>query len=510
MALVLRIAWLGDFPVGFHVDEVKVGWNALSILQTLRDDHGNLLPIYYNTFGDYRPTGIFYLSIPLLSLLGNSIFAVRLTSALFGALTVIPIYLLTKALFKEKGNFGFWSAFVLAISPWHIEVSRATSEVAISTFFVIFAIYYFVKLIETNKNKYLYLSIIHTIISYTLYHSARLLIPIYFGAVLLYFFKQIDKKKILPLLFALAITLTLSINSQSRERLKQVSLFNSPNVIFELKQSQEPKVIVYSRNLIKEYGKYFSSDFLIGESAKPYRYLTLGVGLLNYIDLILLVIGTYLIFKNKSVWLIPFLLMLSPTVASLTFEDSPNLHRSFYMIPFIAILEAYAIEKFKFKKIIVSMFTISLVYFLYGYFFKSDLHIPYQKNLYIDSPTYRNIGNIELVEKISSQKSKYQQIYVTNFPDNLYPWYAFLGNLNPKDFNNKSYIENSNERRYENIIFTDTKCPSDYVKGNNILVIDSAECPTESKIKDGLKANNIESIKRSDGSNVYIMFSLSK
>ncbi|MBP9797272.1 MAG: glycosyltransferase family 39 protein, partial [Chitinophagales bacterium] len=104
LALIIRLYKLGEFPVGFHIDEVKVGWNALSILKTLRDDQGNLLPLYYNTFGDYRPTGIFYLSIPALAIFGNTIFAVRLTSSIFGALTVIPIYLITKHLFKNKEN----------------------------------------------------------------------------------------------------------------------------------------------------------------------------------------------------------------------------------------------------------------------------------------------------------------------------------------------------------------------------------------------------------------------
>ena len=41
LALFLRIFKLGEFPYGFHVDEVKVAWNALSILKTGRDDQGN-------------------------------------------------------------------------------------------------------------------------------------------------------------------------------------------------------------------------------------------------------------------------------------------------------------------------------------------------------------------------------------------------------------------------------------------------------------------------------------
>ncbi|MBP9759078.1 glycosyltransferase family 39 protein [Candidatus Dojkabacteria bacterium] len=486
LALIIRLYKLGEFPVGFHIDEVKVGWNALSILKTLRDDQGHLLPLYYNTFGDYRPTGIFYLSIPALAIFGNTIFAVRLTSSIFGALTVFPIYLISKHLFNNKENnlIAIFASLLLAVSPWHIETSRATSEVVISGFFVTFAIYF------ALKNKNMLLSIISIVASYTLYHSARILLPLYL----------ILNKKLM--VFAIILTLILSLGSSSRARLSQVSIFNSENVKYELLQSGEHKVVVYTRTLIKEYGKYFSTDFLIGESAKPYRYLTLGVGLLNYIDFILLIIGLFLLVKNKE-YLIPLFLFISPIASILTTEDAPNLHRSLYMVFFIVIIEGYALSYLKYYKTILTILAISLLYFLYAYFYKSDLHIPYQKNLYIDSPTFRNIGNIELATKLEQYKNEYKLIYVTNFPDNIYPWYAFINKKDPKEFNSKSIISNSNERRYENIIFTDTKCPTDFIKDTNVLVIDSGECPTETKIKDGMKAKIIEQIKRPNNTTVF-------
>ncbi len=493
LALLLRVFRLGEYPVGFHVDEVKVGWNALSILKTFRDDQGNFLPLYYNTFGDYRPTGIFYLSIPAIAIFGNTIFAVRITSALIGALTIIPLYLLAKELFK-KDSVGVYSALILAVSPWHIETSRATSEVVISGFFIVLIIYLSI------INKKIILNLFAIILSYFLYHSSRLLLPIYLTT--LFLTKNINKYL---LLLSISLTIILSFGSASRARLNQVSIFNSENVKYELKRSNEPKLFVYTRSIIKEYGKYFSSDFLIGESAKPYRYLTLGVGLLNYIDLFLLIIGLYLLVKNGN-YLFPILLFISPLASILTVEDSPNLHRSFYMILFIAIIEGYAISQIRHKKEILTILFISLIYFIYAYFLKSNLHIPYQKNLYIDSPTYRNVGNIELIEIINKYKNDYKNIYITNFPDNLYSWYAFLNNQNPKQFNSISLVSNTNERRFENIFFTDTKCPSDYVTESKSLVIDSGECPTETKIKDGMKGEIITKIKRSDDSVVYSIF----
>lgn len=509
LALLLRIYKLGDFPIGFHVDEVKVGWNALSIATTLKDDKNEILPIYYNTFGDHRLTGIFYISIPSIILFDNTIFAVRFTSALFGALSVFPVYLITRMLMKNRKKVGVIAGLILAVSPWHIAASRATSEVVISSFFVLFSIYFFMKLIEDQNKKFIYLTLLSTIASYFLYHSARILIPLYLITTYLLLAKKFNKLLLIPIIFSLILTTVLTFNKSATERFKQVSIFKNEDVQYELERSGENKILVYSRNIIEEYGKYFSSDFLIGEAAKPYRYITPGVGLLNYIDILLLLTGVYFIIRKKNPIILILFLLISPLPAILTVEDSPNLHRSFYMMPIIAIIESIGFYYIKNKKIALSVIFVGLFYFFYSYLFRSELRFPYQKYIYRDSPTYRNIGNVELSKKINEYAKNYDLIYITNFPDNLYSWYAYLNDLDPKEFNEKSYIENSNERRYMNIIFSDTKCPSDHAFETTakILVIDAAECNTEVKIKDGMKAKIIEVVKRSDNSDVYFVSS---
>src|SRR3989304_553965 len=102
LALVLRIYKLGTFPVGFHADEARVAWNSLSILKTGADDRGNKFSLYYNTFGDFRPTGIFYATIPSIAIFGRSEFAVRFPAALLGALSVVPLFFLTNLISKNK------------------------------------------------------------------------------------------------------------------------------------------------------------------------------------------------------------------------------------------------------------------------------------------------------------------------------------------------------------------------------------------------------------------------
>ena len=89
LALFLRTYQLGTFPAGFHVDEVKVTWNAYSLFKTGKDDWGHALPLFYNTFGDYRPTGILYATVPTVAVMGLTQLATRLPGALFGSLMVV-------------------------------------------------------------------------------------------------------------------------------------------------------------------------------------------------------------------------------------------------------------------------------------------------------------------------------------------------------------------------------------------------------------------------------------
>ena len=163
------------------------------------------------------------------------------------------------------------------------------------------------------------------------------------------------------------------------------------------------------------------------------------------------------------------------------------------MLPFLIILEAYGLEAlFQFSKKyknkiqigILTLLILNFSYFLYMYFDHSVSHEPYI--------------------------SKYDKIIVTDFPDSIYPWYAFFTGKDPADFN-KTYKENTNERDYGNVVFSEEKCPSDEnpvkYEDKKILMIDSWECPYQSQIHDGAPLKVIGNITRPDGSEVYALLS---
>lgn len=505
LAFVLRIYKLGSFPVGFHVDEAKVGWNALSILKTGRDDKGNLLSLYYNTFGDFRPTGIFYATIPSIILFGRNEFAVRFPAALLGALTIFPLYLLVLEINKDKNKkVALVATILLALSPWHISVSRATSEVVISMFIALWGIYYFLKGIDTKERKHFILSVLLIVLSYFFYHSIRVLAPLFLFAIILYK-KAFYKKAVISLFVISFVTLLLLLNREARGRFSQVSIFSDLDVQYELSRmpfEEGPgkvfiarmfhnKPLVYARRFVNEYTKYFSSNFFLDSTTpKPARYQTVGIGLLTYIELALLIFGLIGIAQKKFSFLPLLLLLLAPFAAALTTEDSPNLHRALLMLPMFVIIEAYGfkfLEELKIKsELIYLLLCLNFIFFLHMYFVHNKVHLP----------LYRNVGAKELAIYLSKVQDNYDKIILTNIPDSPYPWISFFTGKSPD----------------QKFIVSGQRCPSrdafEKPDVKRLLVVDAEGCATESNLKQRSDVKLINVIKRTDETEVYNIWSL--
>ena len=525
LALFLRIIKLGTYPVGFHADEVRVGWNAYSILKTGLDDRENLLALYYNTFGDYRPTGIFYLTIPSIILFGLNIFAVRFPSALFGALTIFPLYFITKKLL-DNTKLATFSIILLALSPWHISVSRATSEVVISMFFALSGLYFYLHYFNSKKTKHLIYSSLLILISYLLYHSIRVLAPLFLLAILLFKLQSIKANKLTKNAFYLFLsftflTLLLSLNGNSRARLSQVSITNSYEVQQVLSATDTAKIktlfdnknFIYFTQFAQEYGKYFSVDFLINSNTKPIRYSTPSIGLLTYSGFIFLLIGVYLAIKDKNYHLILILLLISPLAAALTTEDSPNLHRSLFMLPFLIILMAIGITHFINKKVVLlkTVFRLLIIFYLFNLV---QFGLSYTTRAADKIGSWRNYGTYDLVLYLNEVHNNYEEVVVTNDPDDPYPWFAFFNKLDPKKFNTDAIRRSDGPWKYENILFSQSECPSgDIFPGpkqnpleKNVLVIDGFKCNVESKLSDGMQAKVLKQFFNPDSSLAYTVW----
>src|SRR3989338_5575152 len=161
LAAVLRFVQLGKNPPGLYWDEGSLGYNAYSILTTGRDEHGEFLPLTrFKAFGDYKPPGYIYATVPSIALFGLNEFAVRFPSALAGVAMVWLTYLLVKELFPvhlggvqghPRGvQAATLAALLLAISPWHVQLSRVAFEAMLAAALNLAGIYFFVKTIRKS------------------------------------------------------------------------------------------------------------------------------------------------------------------------------------------------------------------------------------------------------------------------------------------------------------------------------------------------------------------------
>jgi len=128
-----------------------------------------------------------------MKIFGDSEFAVRSMSVLFGVLSVFFIYILASELFSE--TVGLISSFLLSISPFHIYYSQQNLLYTLFLLLAILSTLIFVRVYNTNK-KILYLAyfIVNILLCYT--HFFGLYILLIHNASL-YFFKKSDffKKK---------------------------------------------------------------------------------------------------------------------------------------------------------------------------------------------------------------------------------------------------------------------------------------------------------------------------
>src|SRR3989344_2846151 len=159
LAAVLRFFMLDSLPPSLTWDEAAWGYNSYALGIDGKDEYGRFLPFnYLESFGDFKPPLYAYLSIIPVKIFSLNEFSVRFASAFFGTFTVLITYLLVKRIFhdpkNERGNthdsenIDLMSAFILAISPWHILLARAAFEANVASFLLSTAVWLFLKGIE--------------------------------------------------------------------------------------------------------------------------------------------------------------------------------------------------------------------------------------------------------------------------------------------------------------------------------------------------------------------------
>lgn len=449
LASVLRIAFLSTTPHGFHADEASFLVNTQSLVQTGRDEDNRRYPVSLYSYIDPKPALVSYLQMPFVAVLGPTVFAARLPLALVGIASLCIVYLLFKKLSDEK--IALIALSVLAISPWHIIVTRGTQEVILSFFFLVLALLLLITLLQKKGNFYLLLGLfsVTSFFSMYSYHSAKVLLPLLALSYCLTYYYQQQKTSILKSLsIVISVCLVLvaaALVQESNSRLSAVSIFSDhgpeQRILQQIYTTRESvptvilrffynKVIGYGREITTEYVSYFSPEFLFLKGGEPKRYIVPEHGLLYLIELPLLIIGFVYtsIKKRKEAVLFGLLLVLAPIPSAITNQETPSIIRSFPMlvgfIYFIA-MGIFAVSKSNGIKKFVLLASLCTIYtWQFGYFL-----IQYKVQAYYDQPWYRNDPYTRIAHEVALIEDTYDRIIVTNDLRPLYSYFVLEGLL---------------------------------------------------------------------------------
>jgi len=135
LAFILRL--IAAINLGVSADDMHHTVHAINFLKEDR------LITYDQSSGLWHSfTDIMY------RIFGVTQLASRLSALIFGSLSIFLIYLISREFFNEK--ISLIAAFILAIAPFHIKHTVAEMDV-MAMFFVLFAIFLFLRAIKTNK-----------------------------------------------------------------------------------------------------------------------------------------------------------------------------------------------------------------------------------------------------------------------------------------------------------------------------------------------------------------------
>lgn len=461
LAAGLRFYKLGINPPGLYWDEAVFGYDAYSILKTAHDHHGQFLPLFFESFGDWKLPVYHYLLVPSIAIFGLTEFAIRFPSALLGTLTVIVFYFLVKTLMLHSRSevevaprshsgsefLAFFCALSLAISPWHVQFSRGGFESTAGLFFLVSGIYLF--LIGVNKS--LVTAFCLFVLSMYSYHAYRIFTPLLVVALVLLFLSRIkDKTKLFPPLLISGILLIplilFTFSPQGRARAISQSAFKAEEVEarridYDQKSKKPlrflskyffPEPVYYLYQSSKAYIDHFSPVFLFTKGDQIGRHSQVDMGQIHIFEAILVITALFSLKTlnpdTKKLFLI--MLILAPLAATIVLP-TPHAYRTLQMsvpLAFFSGLGAYILftrVKSNLLKIVIVSASI--------YFFISYLHL-----LFVHYPAKFGRdwqeGYRQLVAKIEKYQQDFEKVYVTNIDQVPYIYLLFYQKYDPQKY----------------------------------------------------------------------------
>lgn len=452
LSFVLRFYRVTEIPPSLNWDEVSIGYNAYSILKTGKDEWNQPFPIHFKSYGEYKLPIQIYLSIPGIYLFGLNEFGVRITSVVYGSLTVLLMFFLGKELFESEVA-GLVAAFLLGISPWHIHLTRASFESSLATLWIVIGIWFLIK--GFKKQKWFVFSMIPFALSVFTYNSTRIFTPIFLLTILIIYKKRLAEFRKVIVVSLVVFTILLVplapflLSGERSARYKLVSITDDPGLVPRINQNRgnshlpQPlpriihnKVTYTAFYFAQNYLAHFTPQFLFISGAPHKQHHVQNMGELYYFQAPFLLAGLFALFylKNKFRSLLLAWLLIAFIPVAMTEDSIPHALRTLLAAPFYQLVCGYGfvftIRWFRNKQMLIkiSSAAILLVIILLslGYYLQ-QYYVVYPINYSRDW----QYGYKQVVEYISQHKDEYDEIVFTRHYGEPHMFTLFYLNYDP-------------------------------------------------------------------------------
>lgn len=496
VAFLIRGINLWSTPA-LNPDEAALGYNAYSLLETGKDEHGAAWPLHFKSFGDFKPGGYVYLALPFIKVLGLTPLSVRLPNLILSVLTILFLYKLILLLSKNN-KLALITAAVLTFSPWHIHFSRGAWESSAALSLIMIGTYFFFKSIQEKFITNFSLFALTFVLSLYIYHSARLIAPLLALTLVILYFKNLVKKLpqiLIPIAFAalLAMPVMFSfLNNGGTARIGGVGLtadqgpinranelINNHNNVKLINRVMHNKRLLYLISWGQKYTSHFDLNFLGINGDEVPRSKVPEMGQIYLIEIPFLLLGLIFILKStiyhrrSKIFFIAFLL-IAPIASSLTYQ-APSALRALAMVIPISILIGsgiyYFFSFFKNKKILTLIYLIFIL--IYGYFiaYYFDAYFVHYPKHY---PFAWQYGFDELVPYLEQEKDNYNQIYVTNKYDQPYILFLFYSKYPPQKIQSQIKLTTPDQYGFSTVLNYDKynfeKIDWDKIPANSLVI----------------------------------------
>jgi len=401
-----------------------------------------------------------YVSVPFVAIFGLNEWGVRLPTVFFGVLSIFLLFKLVKILSKSN-SLALWSAFVLAITPWHLHYSRAAFEVTLLLALILGGTIVFL------KGKWSWSALLFSLSFYT-YNTANLFVPLFLLTLLLLAWKskkaEFSKKKLIRaglvfLVASLPIVLTIA-RGQGSARFRQISIFSDQKTVGKIvykrttgiSQGQERffhnKLLAWGNNFLSNYSGFVSPQFLFFTGDPNPRHNQPGFGqfLLVLAPFFVLGLEEWGRFRDRFFKkIILFWLVLGPIATALTEGGGFHATRLFIVLPPLVILTAiglnwfFTILKGRLRAALFVLILISLGLNMVLWFHNYLVHYPKE------AADYWNYGYKEAFTWLQGNE-QVERIFINNHHEPALTRYLFWSRLSPLEFQgnfvNDSSVDN--------------------------------------------------------------------